>query len=198
MVPDTFHDFFVASAGVAGALIGLLFVAISVNPEQIGEGGDASVRFRPSAALSALLNPLLLSLLLLIPETGAGTAVVALGLVGVVAVLALLVGVLRALRGQRRAPVVRSVLALVGQGAVYVLQVRLGMRLLRADDRTGALQGLCVLIIVLFAIAIDRAWEFVGAKTPGLLGTLFASRRPSARHRDHAARSGGTGPSDVG
>lgn len=178
MVPDDFHDFFVASAGVAGALIGLLFVAISVRPEQIGEGGDASVRFRPSAALSALLNPLLLSLLLLIPDTQAGNSVVSVGLIGLVAVVALLVGVFRQLAHEPRVALVRSVVLLLGQGAVYVLEVWLGVRLIHGDHPVAPLQGLCALVVVLFAIGIERAWEFVGAKMPGLIGALFAIRRP--------------------
>lgn len=100
-MPDTFRDFLVASAGVAGALIGLLFVAISVRPEQIGEGGDASVRFRPSASLSALLNALLLSLLLLVPGTQVGAGVVAVGVVGLVAVVGLLAGLVSRVPGCR-------------------------------------------------------------------------------------------------
>jgi hypothetical protein len=34
VVPQSFHDFFVAGASASGALIGLLFVAVSVAPRQ--------------------------------------------------------------------------------------------------------------------------------------------------------------------
>jgi len=41
MVPDVFINFFIASAGAGGALIGLLFVAISIAPEStIMTGAD--------------------------------------------------------------------------------------------------------------------------------------------------------------
>ncbi|HEY0240537.1 MAG TPA: hypothetical protein VGC37_18045 [Friedmanniella sp.] len=178
MVPDEFHDFFVASAGVAGALIGLLFVAISVHPEQIAADGEAGLRFRPSASLAALLNPLLLSLLLLIPGTSAGPGLVSLGLVGVAAVVALLVGVVRQLAHEPRLALARSVVLLLGQGAVYGLEISLGLRLIHGAEPGDPLRTLCVLVIVLFAIGIERAWEFVGAKTPGLLGAFLATRRP--------------------
>ncbi len=34
MVPEVFHDYFVASTGAGAALVGLLFVAVSIAPER--------------------------------------------------------------------------------------------------------------------------------------------------------------------
>jgi hypothetical protein len=80
---ESFHDFLVASGGVAGALLGLLFVAISVAPGRLqGEHSSWAHRVRASPALT--VSPTHLSIVLFgpIPDVGMGWTTVAVGALG--------------------------------------------------------------------------------------------------------------------
>jgi len=51
VVPLSFHDFFTGAATIAGALIGLLFVALSVSSEYLtGEKARTGHQVRAGAA----------------------------------------------------------------------------------------------------------------------------------------------------
>lgn len=72
--PELWHDLFVAMAGAAAALTGLIFVAVSISLEQILKYRALPVR--AVETLSILLGLLLLSVFILIP----GQSLTALGL----------------------------------------------------------------------------------------------------------------------
>ena len=73
MIPEEFREFFTAAASASGALIGLLFVAITLSPER-AHHVDTRVEFRirASAALLVFSNALVLSLAALVPGVDLG------------------------------------------------------------------------------------------------------------------------------
>lgn len=73
VIPPGFRELFSASAAVAGTLIGLLFVAISVAGDRIGDEGMAGQthRVRASAALTAFT----VSLFALVPDVSSTRAI---------------------------------------------------------------------------------------------------------------------------
>jgi hypothetical protein len=176
MAADDFHDFLIASGGVAGALIGLLFVAISVAPERLlGANATQSHRVRAATALTAFTNTLSVSLFTLIPGVGAGWTASIVATFGLLFVAGSLVSLLRVRRSQPGE--LRDAGFLVGVAVVFALQLWFGLRLGGDDTDIGALRGVCILVVVCFLIGIARAWELIGGPSIGLRSQLAATVR---------------------
>ena len=164
--PDEFHDFFVASAGVAGALVGLLFVAVSVTLERLEEHGETQIhRVRARAALTAFSNALTVSLFALIPGVDLGWSAFVVGIVGSLFVAGALLSLFR-LVGRSPGDFANA-LFLVSLQVVFVFQLLAGLGLINHPGRHGDYETLCLLVVVCFLIGIGRSWELIGGPSIG-------------------------------
>ena len=197
MLPEGYDQFFVAAATVAGALIGLLFVAVSVRPEAARRAAHITTRLRAVAALSAFLDTLFLSLLALRPRPQLGSVALTLAAVGLVAMVTLLL-LLVSDRRDRAWPRLRGAVLVVGQGVMYVLQLLDGVHLQVRPDDAAQVDNLAVVIVVLFAFGIARAWEFVGADNPTLVGAATAIGRAPRPDREPDEETSGVEPGASG
>jgi hypothetical protein len=191
--PDDFHEFFAAAAGVAGALVGLLFVAVSVTMERMEEQGETQIhRIRAATALTAFSNALVVSLFALIPGVNVGYAAFWLGVVGALFVIGALLSMFRL--GLRRPGDLRGALFLIGLIVVLVFQLSAGIRLI---NHHGAYETISILVVVCFAVGISRSWELIGGPSIGIFHEIFTFGRT---HTSVGAALSGKRdePSDVG
>jgi hypothetical protein len=181
VVPEGLRDFFVASASVAGALIGLLFVTITVAAERLaGAGAGAQIqRIRASAALTSFINALAVSLFALVPGHKIGPTAVAVAGAGLLFITASLLSLIRLHQVHWRS--LRDALFLAGLMITFVVQLILGIRVIVQPSDSGAVNTIMILVVICFLIGIDRAWELVGGPTIGISREVVALVRSHER-----------------
>lgn len=176
------HDFFAASAGVAGTLIGLLFVAVSIAGERLtAQGGTEAHRVLGGASFVTFINALCVSLMALIPGNTAGWAALVVAVLGLLFVGGSCVALVRDRRVRRRELPQLAFLILLT--AVLAAEFGCGVRLVSAPADQNALDTLSIIIVVCFLIGIARAWELVGGPSTGLWHQLFVIMRPLTNRR---------------
>jgi hypothetical protein len=187
VVPLSYHDFFAGCATVSGALIGLLFVAISVSPEKLaGDSASADHQVKAGAAFSALINTLVIALIALLPATNLGPASIALAAAGLASTTGLIILLWREHKEKIRPGQVVLLVVLI---VLYGLQLANAVRLDGSPHDVNAVDNQAVLAIVFFLFAIARAWQLVGARDTSLLSTVADLAQRQVRLHPHLAEN---------
>ena len=166
MVPAAYSNYFLASTGASAALIGLLFVAISLAPEHtVGTRASAWRHAQATSAFTALLNAFFVSLVALIPNTNLGYTAAVMGAIGIFNTLTLARNVSSehlSLGNVHRATL------LVGSLVLYVWELWFAVELLTRSRDPSSVDGLSYLLLGAYGVGAARAWGLLGLDDEGL------------------------------
>ena len=167
MVTAEFQPFFTASVAASAALIGLLFVSVSIAPERVfGDQSDVVRQAQALSAFTALANIFFISLLSLIPDVTFGLVVWIVSLPAILQTLALL----RLTRHWRSAGIaIRGLLLFLASAAIYGYEFAIGVQMWLKPANKGVLISLLFVLIGAYAVGLGRAWELLGAPRMGFL-----------------------------
>lgn len=171
MVPEAFHDYFVASTGAAAALMGLLFIAVSIAPERtVMSSAPIERQATTASAYTALLNAFFVSLIALLPQTNLGPAVLVLSLTGLINYFVLAWQLFKRAQG-KSSMVSRAVFVLAGL-SIYGFELYISIQLLLTPANSSLITVLASLLIFIYALGLARAWQLIGGRNYQLRGWL--------------------------
>ena len=180
MVPSVYDAYFAAMATAAAALIGLLFVAVSVRDDTIFgpnavPGGEALA----ITAFTGLVNSFVVSLLGLIPKTNIGEPAVIMAVIGIVAIVRL----------QRRLHTGRNRIVLAITLLAYAAQLGFGVLLLVDPHDSDQLINLSIIVFVTLIVSLQRAWSLLKGKHLASAGGTAVTADHDRPHGPNPGRS---------
>jgi hypothetical protein len=186
----TYETLLPAIAACAAALIGLLFVAISVTGRRRPDDRPAVVeQVRAAAAILAFTNAITVSLFGLVPGNNIGYPATVVAVGGIFFTLAGTRSMF-ASRLPRRywAQQLGFIAALL---TTFAFELESGIKLLHNPRNNSAAELLCDLLIILLVIGIARAWELVGDRDTGILSSILALAGLDSNPDDPPSATGG-------
>jgi hypothetical protein len=157
---ESWHDFYHVIGDAAAALMGLLFVSLSLNVGVLTRKENADLRLLAAQAFASFLSTIMFALIFLIPDQGpVGLGLPMLG----IDLMVLYVSVSRILearsnrpRHRRRGSIAfRSAVPVICFVAVLVIAVTVLM------GKTGGFYWFVPVVIVLFWIGSLNAWDLL-------------------------------------
>jgi hypothetical protein len=195
MVPVSFANFFLATAGAGGALIGLLFVSVSINPERTF--GSQAPPLRQGVALgafAALVNAFFVSAWALLPHTNIGYVTLLVGAASVLNSVRFGAGVVRRHADLHWLGVVRALGVVVVSLALYGFECQLAVLLLLHPTTVDFLYALGSVLLGIYALGLVRAWELLGAPRGLIIGLNPLDERWGADARTETRSNAGGAP----
>jgi hypothetical protein len=168
MVPEAFHDYFIASTGAGAALVGLLFVAVSIAPERtVMRSAPAERRAVALSAYTALLNAFFLSIAALLPQTNLGVAALILSVIGLANQCFLAWDLFK--HTERTWPrMLRGAILVVAGLLLYGGELFNALLLVLSPTDSAPIFTLAAVLLGIYALGMTRAWQLLGGSTYGL------------------------------
>ncbi len=169
MVPSDFITYFSVMAGVGATLFGLIFVVISIKPEITGaENISIRPQVQATSSYTALLNPLVISLIALVPHGTVGTVTLIMSSVGlantIIMGVSLWEGSLGSAKRLTNAELLRNAIFIVSSVVIFGLELLYGIQLTLTPHDSGPLYNLTTLLVVIYIYGIARAWDLTGVR----------------------------------
>ncbi len=156
MVPGSYITFFAAVTGAAGALIGLLFVSVSLRPDTVfGEAAPERGRNLAASAFTGLVNTFFLAMFALLPNTNLGYPAVILALASLFSTFSF--------RGKISHSRTQQAYLLFSTTA-FTFQIVEGVYLIVQARGNSGVEGLSYFLIGSMVLALGRAWALLQGK----------------------------------